>query len=137
MGNSILNKAKYSGNNTDEWYTDYKTVESEVQHYESQFIGKKVLCNCDNPYDSAFAKYFLKNFNRFNLKKLVCISYANSEIHSSEDGRGLILEIDEMSPAIIDCLDENKLFDMLVNDRKLRKLTGDGDFRSPESIKYL
>lgn len=137
MGNSILNKAKYSGNNTDEWYTDYKTVESEVQHYESQFIGKKVLCNCDNPYDSAFAKYFLKNFNRFNLKKLVCISYANSEIHSSEDGRGLILEIDEMSPAIIDCLDENKLFDMFVNDRKLRKLTGDGDFRSPESIKYL
>ena len=39
-GNSILNKAKYS-NNTDEWYTDYKTIEKEVIHYESQLNGKK------------------------------------------------------------------------------------------------
>ena len=73
MGNSILNKARYSSNNTDEWYTDYKTIENEVKHYESQFNGKKVLCNCDDPYESAFAKYFLKNFNCFKLKKLVCI----------------------------------------------------------------
>ncbi len=29
MGNSILNKARYSSNNTDEWYTDYKTIENE------------------------------------------------------------------------------------------------------------
>ena len=42
MGNSILNKARYS-NNTDEWYTDYKTIENEVNHYESQFNGKRVL----------------------------------------------------------------------------------------------
>lgn len=32
MENSTLNKAKYSSN-TDEWYTDYKTIENEVSHY--------------------------------------------------------------------------------------------------------
>lgn len=41
MRNETLNKVKYSGNNTDEWYTDYKTIESEVNHYESQFNEKK------------------------------------------------------------------------------------------------
>lgn len=69
MGNSVLNKAKYSCNNTDEWYTDYSTIEKELVHYEPQFCGKKVLCNCDDPYESAFAKYFLKNFNNLQLKK--------------------------------------------------------------------
>ena len=60
-GNSILNKAKYS-DNTDEWYTDYKTVEDEVSHYVDQFKNKIVLCNCDDPYKSAFANYFIKIF---------------------------------------------------------------------------
>ncbi|NCB03174.1 MAG: DNA (cytosine-5-)-methyltransferase, partial [Spirochaetia bacterium] len=96
MGNSVLNKAKYSSNNTDEWYTDYSTIEKELVHYEPQFRGKKVLCNCDDPYESAFAKYFLKNFNNLQLKKLVCISYAKSAMHSTEDDKGLILSIDHM-----------------------------------------
>ena len=73
-GNSILNKAKYS-ENTDEWYTTYSTVEEELAHYTSQFYGKIVLCNCDDPYESAFSKYFLKNFNILKLKKLICTSY--------------------------------------------------------------
>lgn len=136
MGNSILNKARYS-NNTDEWYTDYKTIENEVNHYESQLNGKKILCNCDDPYESAFVKYFLKNFNRFKLKKLVCISYAKSAMHSSEDGRGLLLEIDEMPYSIDECLDDNKIIKKLINNNKIKKLVGDGDFRSQECIKYL
>lgn len=41
MDNSVLNKAKYSSNNTDEWYTDYSTIEKELVHYEPQFRGKK------------------------------------------------------------------------------------------------
>lgn len=78
-GNSILNKAKYS-ENTDEWYTTYSTVEEEIAHYTSQFYGKTVLCNCDDPYESAFSKYFLKNFNILKLKKLICTSYKGSRI---------------------------------------------------------
>ena len=46
--NKILNKAKYT-NNTDEWYTDYKTVKEELKHYQHHFEGKAVLCNCDDP----------------------------------------------------------------------------------------
>lgn len=137
MGNSILNKARYSSNNTDEWYTDYKTIENEVNHYESQFNGKKVLCNCDDPYESDFAKYFLKNFNRFKLKKLVCISYAKSAMHSSEDGRGLLLEVDKIPYFTDSDLDNGKIFEALNSNGNIKKLIGDGDFRSQECINYL
>lgn len=137
MGNSILNKARYSSNNTDEWYTDYKTIENEVKHYESQFNGKKVLCNCDDPYESAFAKYFLKNFNCFKLKKLVCISYAKSAMHSSEDDRGLLLEVDKMPYFTDGDLNNDKIFEALNSNGNIRKLIGDGDFRSQECINYL
>lgn len=137
MGNSILNKARYSSNNTDEWYTDYKTIENEVKHYESQFNGKKVLCNCDDPYESAFAKYFLKNFNCLKLKKLVCISYAKSAMHSSEDGRGLLLEVDKMPYFTDGDLNNDKIFEALNSNGNIRKLIGDGDFRSQECINYL
>ncbi len=136
MGNSILNKARYS-NNTDEWYTDYKTIENEVNHYESQFYGKKILCNCDDPYESAFAKYFLRNFNRFKLKKLVCISYAKSAMHSSEDGRGLLLEVDKMPIFESENINNKEMIDKLTMNGNIRKLVGDGDFRSSECVNYL
>lgn len=83
-GNAILNKAKHT-NNTDEWYTDYKTVDEEVTHYARHFAGKIVLCNCDDPYESAFTKYFLKHFNILNLKKLICTSYKGSRIVETLD----------------------------------------------------
>ena len=136
MGNSILNKAKYS-NNTDEWYTDYKTVEKEVIHYESQFKGKKVLCNCDNPYESAFAKYFLRNFNKLQLKKLVCISYAKSAIHPSWDDKGLILVVKSMPNRSDEVLSDEDIFNILNGNGYVNKLKGDGDFRSKESVNYL
>ena len=52
-GNSILNNAKYSADNTDEWYTTYETIAEELSHYKNQFIDKVVLCNCDDPLRSA------------------------------------------------------------------------------------
>ena len=55
MGNSILNKAKYTGN-TDEWYTDYNTIDKEVPYYTEQLRNKRILCNCDNPYIPSPAK---------------------------------------------------------------------------------
>ena len=137
MGNSILNKAKYSSNNTDEWYTDYSTVEKELVHYESQFREKKVLCNCDDPYESAFAKYFLKNFNNLQLKKLVCISYAKSAMHLSEDDRGLILSIDQMPSSENKVLDDTEVLKIVTEQNCIKKLVGDGDFRSDECVGYL
>lgn len=137
MGNSVLNKAKYSSNNTDEWYTDYSTIEKELVHYEPQFRGKKVLCNCDDPYESAFAKYFLKNFNNLKLKKLVCISYAKSAMHSSEDDKGLILSIDHMPSSKNKVLDDSEVLKIITEQNCIKKLIGDGDFRSNECVEYL
>ena len=57
--NSILNTAKYSVNNTDEWYTTYETIEEELKHYTKQFVGKIVLCNCDDPFESNFLLWTL------------------------------------------------------------------------------
>lgn len=137
MGNSVLNKAKYSSNNTDEWYTDYSTIEKELVHYEPQFHEKKVLCNCDDPYESAFAKYFLKNFNNLKLKKLVCISYAKSAMHSSEDDKGLILSIDHMPSSKNKVLDDAEVLKIITEQNCIKKLIGDGDFRSNECVEYL
>ena len=69
-GNSILNNAKYSADNTDEWYTTYETIDEEIIHYKKQFKNKIVLCNCDDPYLSNFCYYFLRHFNQLELKKL-------------------------------------------------------------------
>ncbi len=58
--NSNLHNAKRMKD--DEFYTTYETVESEVNHYASQLKNKVVLCNCDDPFNSNFVKYFLTHF---------------------------------------------------------------------------
>ncbi|MCT7502005.1 adenine-specific methyltransferase EcoRI family protein [Aliarcobacter cryaerophilus] len=135
-GNSILNKAKYS-NNTDEWYTDYKTIEKEVIHYEPQFNGKKILCNCDDPYESAFAKYFLQNFNKLKLKKLVCISYSKSVMHKNKDSNGLILVVENVPKKLSNNVSDEAISEYLQKSGRINKLKGDGDFRSQECLEYL
>lgn len=72
QSNSILNKARYS-ENTDEWYTAYSTVEEELSHYIPQFYEKVVLCNCDDPFESAFSKYFIMNFNTMKQTKNLAV----------------------------------------------------------------
>lgn len=62
-GNSILNNAKYSSDNTDEWYTTYDTIAEELSHYQEQFKGKIVLCNCDDPYESNFCYYRIRFYS--------------------------------------------------------------------------
>ncbi len=69
-GNSILNNAKYSSDNTDEWYTTYETIAEELAHYEGEFRDKTVLCNCDDPFESNFCYYFLRKLdNIFYISK--------------------------------------------------------------------
>lgn len=136
IGNSILNKAKHS-NNTDEWYTDYKTIEKEVIHYKSQLNGKKILCNCDNPYESDFARYFLKNFNQLKLKKLVCISYAKSVMYANKDDKGLILVVENMPSRLDNTLNDEAILKYLKESGNINHLKGDGDFRSKECLEYL
>ena len=55
-GNSNLHDS--SRNKQDEFYTDLRLVEDELKHYRPHFRGARVLCNCDDPYESSFFKYF-------------------------------------------------------------------------------
>ena len=154
-GNSILNNARYSEDNTDEWYTTLETIEEEISHYEKQFNGKYVLCNCDDPYESNFCYYFLRNFNKLRLKKLVCTSYAESKIDRIQDncqlqlslcyddgtpivcGQGYVLSVSRMpgKPGVE--VDDAVIRSVLQKKSVVKKLKGSGDFRSEECIRYL
>jgi hypothetical protein len=53
-------------------------------HYRDQFKGKVVFCNCDDPYESDFFKYFAMNFNHLGLRKLITTCYAGSPISGEQ-----------------------------------------------------
>ena len=55
----------------DEFYTQLDDISFELKHYRHHFRDKVVLCNCDDPYESNFFKYFALNFNLLGLKKLI------------------------------------------------------------------
>lgn len=68
----------------DEFYTQYVDIQKEVEAYlefdSDTFRGQVVYCNCDDPFESNFFKYFAANFNKLGLKKLVTTSYDGSPI---------------------------------------------------------
>ena len=64
--NKRLNKASKA--KKDEFYTSYDDIQSEINNFEDAFAGKTVLCNCDDPFESAFSKFFLRNFNYLKFK---------------------------------------------------------------------
>lgn len=154
-GNSILNNAKYSADNTDEWYTTYDTIEEELAHYQNQFRDKIVLCNCDDPFESNFCYYFLRHFNKLQLKKLICTSYAGSKIDEIHDNAQLTLDLYDTdgNPVIVNQgyvltvtkmpgekgkeVSDEVIKNVLKNQNIVKKLSGNGDFRSPECVKYL
>lgn len=43
-------------------------IEKEMRYYRPFFKGKTVFCNCDDPYESNFFKYFAVNFNSLGLR---------------------------------------------------------------------
>src|SRR5689334_13705301 len=68
----------------DEFYTQYVDIQKEVEAYlefdPDTFRAKVVYCNCDDPFESNFFKYFAANFNRLGLRKLISTSYEGSPI---------------------------------------------------------
>lgn len=68
----------------DEFYTQYVDIQKEVEAYleynPDTFHNKVVYCNCDDPFESNFFKYFAANFNKLGLKKLITTSYDGSPI---------------------------------------------------------
>ena len=62
-------------NKNDEFYTFYNDIENECKHYTKSFKDKIIYCNCDDPTKSNFFAYFLINFKKFKLKKLIATHY--------------------------------------------------------------
>ena len=56
MANTNLSTARREKN--DEFYTQLSTIENEMKHYKSHFVGKVVYCNCDDARESNFFKFF-------------------------------------------------------------------------------
>src|SRR4030065_2188006 len=77
-----LNKNLHSARTAkaDEFYTQLVDIEKELKHYKEQFRDKVVYCNCDDPFESNFFKYFAAKFNALGLKKLITTSYTKSPI---------------------------------------------------------
>jgi hypothetical protein len=68
----------------DEFYTQLTDIEREMRYFKQHFRDKTVLCNCDDPFESNFFKYFVLNFNRLGLKKLIATCYAGSPIMGTQ-----------------------------------------------------
>ena len=77
-GNRALGEAKRQ--KKDEFYTQLGDINAELGHYTRHFKGKVVFCNCDDPYESNFFKYFAANFNALGLKRLIATCYAGSPV---------------------------------------------------------
>ena len=82
MARQDLAKAKDA--KKDEFYTQLPDIEKELMHYKSYFRDKVVFCNCDDPYESNFFKYFALNFNALGLKKLMATCYNGSPVSGNE-----------------------------------------------------
>lgn len=141
------NKAKQ-----DEFYTQLGDIENELRHYRKHFQGKTVFCNCDDPYESNFFKYFAMNFNQLGLKKLIATCYDGSPVASSQlslfdneeektertrvPHKIVINEVTDVNgDGAIDLADVEWL---IKNDKNvLTRLKGNGDFRSDECVELL
>lgn len=149
MANKNLNAAKVA--KKDEFYTQLSDIERELQHYWKHFRGKVVLCNCEDPYESNFFKYFALRFNQLGLKKLICTCYNGSPVTGNElaihfDGfdddepkkiayKVEITEVkDENGDGAVDLSDVQYL---LKSDRNVLSILKTGDFRSQECIELL
>lgn len=84
MANKNLRKANKAKN--DEFYTQLIDVEKELKHYKEQFKDKVIYCNCDDPFESNFFKYFAANFKALKLKRLIATSYKPSPIANTQLG---------------------------------------------------
>lgn len=148
MANKNLNAAKTA--KKDEFYTQLADIERELQHYWPHFRDKVVLCNCDDPYESNFFKYFALRFNQLGLKKLICTCYNGSPVQGNE----LLLHFDgfEAEPTKIaykveitevkdlnndGAVDLSDVRYLLPNDKNVLSTLKTGDFRDSECIELL
>ena len=159
MANRNLSDAKRAKN--DEFYTQYSDIQKEIEAYLEFnpyiFKGKVIYCNCDDPFESNFFRYFALNFIRLGLKQLITTSYKPSPIANTQ----VVLLGDDKSitpvkgrPKItankfiineVGDMDGDGTFNLSDIAKQLKEnknnewspLESDGDFRSQECIELL
>lgn len=153
-GNRALSDAKKA--KQDEFYTQLGDISNELKHYKAQLSGKTILCNCDDPFESNFFKYFALNFNALGLKKIIATSYVKSPIVGGqlplaaiaglqpEGKEPYAIEINEVldlnGDGATDLADVEYLLKNNANTAKPLKGNGiynAGDFRSDECVELL
>lgn len=159
MANSNLGAAKAAKN--DEFYTQYSDIQKEIEAYleydPDTFKSKVVYCNCDDPFESNFFRYFVLNFKRLGLKRLITTSYKPSPIANTqlglfgddktiqpERGRPKVTANKIIINEVYD-IDGDGSFTIKDIAQKLKDnknnewtpLEDDGDFRSAECIELL
>ena len=115
----------------DEFYTQRVDIENELRHYKAHFRDKVVLCNCDDPRESEFFKYFVENFEKLGLKRLIATCYKSQDVDLFSQG--------DCERAIKQVYEGDKNGNMVLDDDEVGvfELKGDGDFRSEECIEIL
>lgn len=157
--NKYMQNAKKSKN--DEFYTQFSDIQKEVEAYldfdPDTFRNKVVYSNCDDPYESNFFRYFVLNFNKLGLKRLITTSYKPSLVANTQLvllGDDLEVKKDVGRPKVtankivinevgdFDGDGEFNLKDVAEqlkanNNNEWEPLKEDGDFRSSECIDIL
>lgn len=149
IDNKRLGQAKLA--KQDEFYTQLSDIENEMRHYKKHFKDKTVFCNCDDPFESNFFKFFVLNFNRLGLKKLIATCYSESPIAGNQLSlfdvigneskadtpyRAIVTSVyDVTGDGGIDMFDVAELF--RSGENTLEELQFDGDFRSAECLELL
>ena len=154
--NRNLQDAKAAKN--DEFYTRLEDIEKECINYRKYFEGKTIYCNCDDPYQSNFFRFFAEHFYSFKIKRLICTCYADAGVKEISlwdetpldnkllSGKAYKIDISELSDYDIDedgIWTWNDMYTLLDRDLEsgehkiISYLKGDGDFRSDECIELL
>lgn len=131
--NNNLTSAKRAKN--DEFYTQYGDIQKEIEAYleysPNVFRGRVVYCNCDDPFESNFFRYFVLNFNKLGLKRLITTSYKPSPVANTQlelFGNDKTLPKSKGRPKI----NANKF---IINE--VRDMDGDGEFNLKDVAKQL
>lgn len=159
MANQNLINAKRAKN--DEFYTQFSDIQKEIEAYleydPDTFNGQVVYCNCDDPYESNFFRYFVLNFKKLGLRQLITTSYKPSPVANTQlelFGNDKTLMQSKGRPKItankfiineVHDIDGDGEFNLKDVAEQLKTnlhnewepLEGDGDFRSNECINLL
>ncbi|MCU0783302.1 MAG: adenine-specific methyltransferase EcoRI family protein [Verrucomicrobia bacterium] len=159
MANANLTSAKRAKN--DEFYTQYADIQKEIEAYleydADVFRRKVVYCNCDDPFESNFFRYFVLNFKKLGLKQIITTSYKPSPVANTQlplFGDDETLPKTKGRPKVtankfiineVHRIDGDSEFNLKSVAKKLKAnknnewtpLEEDGDFRSAECVELL